>query len=73
VRGGGATWSNWATFNKSTTGHTYSLPRILVAEGGEDRVFVAYTHDSGSGVPTELHVASPSLPAQVRAGAAPPP
>ena len=54
---GGTTWFTWATFYNSTPGYRYWNPRIHIAEGNEDRCFVAYTLDPDAGQPTELHLA----------------
>ena len=53
---GGTTWRDWANFEGPTLGHRYWRPEIHVAEGAEDRVFVVYSLDPGSG-PWEVHVA----------------
>ncbi|HOX24295.1 MAG TPA: FlgD immunoglobulin-like domain containing protein [Candidatus Krumholzibacteria bacterium] len=54
---GGTTWRDWGTFFDPTPDYRYWDPRIHVAEGAQDRCFVTYVLDTGSGWPTEVHVA----------------
>ncbi|MBD3235206.1 MAG: hypothetical protein GF330_00690 [Candidatus Eisenbacteria bacterium] len=54
---GGTIWEVWAEFADETPGYRYGDPALHIAEGAEDRIFLAYTLDPGVGRATELHVA----------------
>lgn len=53
---GGTSWHIWADFYPSTSA-SYHDAVLHIAEGLNDRVFVAYALDTGSGQPTEIRVA----------------
>jgi len=54
---GGTTWRAWGTFYNPTPAYRYWEPCIHIAEGAQDRCFVAYTLDPDNGSPAEAHVA----------------
>lgn len=53
---GGTTWSDWATIDQGP-GAFAPKPQILIAEGDQDRVFVAYAFAADTALPSQLHVA----------------
>jgi len=54
---GGTTWRQWALLDGSLLGYRYWNPVIHVAEGTEDRCFIAYSLDLDYTGPSEMHVA----------------
>lgn len=53
---GGTTWRTWGEFPDLPAGNEYVRPSLHVAEGNEDRCFIAYTVDTDH-YTNELHVA----------------
>jgi len=54
---GGSTWTIWAQIGADTPGYRCWQPVIHIAEGVEDRCFVAYALDPNAGGTSEMHVA----------------
>jgi hypothetical protein len=54
---GGTTWERWAHFVDYESGYRYWFPVIHIAEGNEDRCFVAYCLGPNVGCPLALRVA----------------
>ncbi len=42
---GGNTWANWALFGTSVDYDEYSAPDLHIAEGTENRIYMAYVHN----------------------------
>lgn len=56
---GGTTWETWATFSDPGQDTYYFHPVLHIAEGSQDRIFLAYKKSLGGG--TEINVAWSSL------------
>ncbi|MBD3220911.1 hypothetical protein GF314_06675, partial [bacterium] len=52
----GTTWHHWASLVPGP-GERYHDPVIHIAQGTEDRLFLAHCYDPGAGEPTEVRVA----------------
>jgi hypothetical protein len=58
---GGSTWTAWGALASDLANVTFSNPSLHIAEGDQDRVYIAYRYGPGAGLPATIDIAYSAL------------